>query len=120
MASSSRDSSSSSEDVTSTLRSATFSTSPNYSHVDAQNPVTASDVLSGKFDPTMLHPLASIQDQLEYLQLEDDKVSDLPGAATALPSRGWSDDLCYGTGTTYLSGTYLVFAPRPHELPVRL
>lgn len=68
----------------------------------------------------MLHPLASIQDQLEYLQLEDDKVSDLPGAATALPSRGWSDDLCYGTGTTYLSGTYLVFAPCPHELPVRL
>lgn len=120
MASSSRDSSSSSEDVTSTLRSATFSSSPNYSHVDAQNPVTASDVLSGKFDPTLLHPLASIQDQLEYLQLEDDKVSDLPGAATALPSRGWSDDLCYGTGTTYLSGTYFVFAPCPHELPVRL
>ena len=51
--------------------------------------------------------MAGLKDQLEYLQLEDDKVSDLPGGTHALPSRGWSDDLCYGTGTTYLSGAYL-------------
>jgi inner membrane translocase subunit Tim23 len=30
-------------------------------------------------------------------------LSDLPGAQSALPSRGWSDDLCYGTGISYLT-----------------
>ena len=42
---------------------------------------------------------------LDYLVLDDDKTSDLPGSGTAIPSRGWSDDLCYGTGTMYLGGT---------------
>ena len=69
--------------------------------------VTASDLLTGGFDPTRLHPMAGLKDQLEYLQLDDDKLSDMPGSSSALPSRGWSDDLCYGTGTTYLSGPYL-------------
>ncbi|EPQ56398.1 Tim17-domain-containing protein [Gloeophyllum trabeum ATCC 11539] len=65
---------------------------------------TAADVLLGAYDPTRLHPLASVQDSLDFLQLDDDKLTDLPGATTAIPSRGWSDDLCYGTGTLYLSG----------------
>ena len=30
--------------------------------------------------------------------LDDDKTS---GSGTAIPSRGWSDALCYGTGTMY-------------------
>lgn len=30
-------------------------------------------------------------------------LSDLPGGQGALPSRGFTDDLCYGTGITYLS-----------------
>ncbi|KAI9464168.1 Tim17/Tim22/Tim23/Pmp24 family-domain-containing protein [Boletus coccyginus] len=68
------------------------------------SPVTASDLLLGAYDPTRLHPLAQLGDQLDYLVLDDDKLSDLPGAGTAIPSRGWSDDLCYGTGTMYLSG----------------
>ncbi|KAF1948473.1 mitochondrial import inner membrane translocase subunit tim23 [Byssothecium circinans] len=55
-------------------------------------------------DPTQLHPLAGIdQNTLDYLQLEDSVLSDLPGSQSALPSRGWSDDLCYGTGISYLS-----------------
>ncbi len=55
-------------------------------------------------DPAQLHPLAGLdRDTLEYLTLEDSALSDLPGARSALPSRGWSDDLCYGTGTTYLA-----------------
>lgn len=55
-------------------------------------------------DPTQLHPLAGLsQDTLEYLQLEDSALSDLPGSQSALPSRGWSDDLCYGTGISYVS-----------------
>ncbi|KAF2877372.1 mitochondrial import inner membrane translocase subunit tim23 [Massariosphaeria phaeospora] len=55
-------------------------------------------------DPSLLHPLAGLnQDTLDYLSLEDSVLSDLPGAQSALPSRGWSDDLCYGTGISYLS-----------------
>ena len=56
------------------------------------------------FDPASLHPLAGLdKDTLDYLSLEDTQLSDLPGGQSALPSRGWSDDLCYGTGITYLS-----------------
>ncbi|PWN50728.1 Tim17-domain-containing protein [Violaceomyces palustris] len=67
---------------------------------------TASSLLSDpSFDPSVLHPLAGLgKDELEYLDITDNQPSTLEGARTALPSRGWSDDLCYGTGTTYLSG----------------
>jgi len=52
-------------------------------------------------DPSQLHPLAGLnQDTLDYLSLEDSALSD---TQSALPSRGWSDDLCYGTGVSYLS-----------------
>lgn len=55
-------------------------------------------------DPSELHPLAGLnQDTLDYLSLEDSALNDLPGSRSALPSRGWSDDLSYGTGTTYLT-----------------
>lgn len=74
------------------------------------NSVTSDDVSSfintpGAFDPSALHPLAGLdQDSLDYLNLDDSALSDLPGSRSILPSRGWSDDLCYGTGVTYLSG----------------
>jgi import inner membrane translocase subunit TIM23 len=73
------------------------------------NPQEAQDVssfLGGSTipDPSQLHPLAGLNQQtLDYLSLDDSTLSDLPGAQSALPSRGWSDDLCYGTGVTYLS-----------------
>ena len=54
-------------------------------------------------DPARLHPLAGLGQSLDYLLIEDDQLSALPGGQGALPSRGWSDDLCYGTGTTYLT-----------------
>lgn len=55
-------------------------------------------------DPSQLHPLAGLdKDALEYITLEDSVLSDLPGGQSALPSRGFTDDLCYGTGITYLS-----------------
>ena len=92
-----------SEDPTAFLKTASFTM--NGSSANTDQPVTASGLLSGGFDPSRLHPLADISDQLEFLVLDDDKKSELPGAGTALPSRGWSDDLCYGTGMTYLSGT---------------
>lgn len=72
------------------------------------DPTTAQDVTSflnpqTSFDPSALHPLAGLnQDTLDYLALED-TVLDLSAGQGALPSRGWSDDLQYGTGTTYLA-----------------
>ncbi|KIK83712.1 hypothetical protein PAXRUDRAFT_153053 [Paxillus rubicundulus Ve08.2h10] len=101
----SQDSTSTSQDPTAYLRSAQFSRdSPS---VSLDNAVTANDLLLGAYDPAKLHPLAQLSDQLDYLVLDDDKVNELPGAGTAIPSRGWSDDLCYGTGTMYLSGLAL-------------
>ena len=73
------------------------------------DPSTAQDVSSflnatSIPDPSQLHPLAGLNsDSLDYLTLEDSQLSDLPGAHSALPSRGWSDDLCYGTGVTYVA-----------------
>ncbi|KAH8169706.1 tim17/Tim22/Tim23/Pmp24 family protein [Sarocladium implicatum] len=59
-------------------------------------------------DPSQLHPLAGLNaDTLEYLSLEDSALSDLPGGQSVLPSRGFTDDLCYGTGITYLSALSL-------------
>jgi len=89
-----------SQDTTDILRNATFS------HPDGPTAsVTAADLLlGGAYDPAKLHPMSGLSDNLDYLLLEDDKVSELPGSGTAIPSRGWSDDLCYGTGTMYLSG----------------
>ncbi|KAK4239795.1 Tim17/Tim22/Tim23/Pmp24 family-domain-containing protein [Achaetomium macrosporum] len=56
-------------------------------------------------DPSQLHPLAGLnKDTLDYLTLEDSALSELPGSQSVLPSRGFTDDLCYGTGTTYLAG----------------
>lgn len=55
-------------------------------------------------DASQLHPLAGLnKDTLDYLTLDESALSDLPGSQSFLPSRGWSDDLCYGTGTTYLA-----------------
>jgi len=89
-----------SQDTTDVLRNATFS------HPDGPTAsVTAADLLlGGAYDAAKLHPMSGLSDNLDYLLLEDDKVNDLPGSSTAIPSRGWSDDLCYGTGTMYLTG----------------
>jgi mitochondrial import inner membrane translocase subunit TIM23 len=55
-------------------------------------------------DASQLHPLAGLNQQtLDYLSLDESTLSDLPGSKSVLPSRGWSDDLCYGTGVTYLA-----------------
>lgn len=70
-----------------------------------QAPTTQDMFSNPAFDPARLHPLAGLgKDEVEYLDIVDAQPSTLEGGRTALPSRGWSDDLCYGTGTTYLSG----------------
>ncbi|KAK3682637.1 Tim17/Tim22/Tim23/Pmp24 family-domain-containing protein [Podospora appendiculata] len=64
--------------------------------------------ISSYADPSQLHPLAGLnKDTLDYLSLEDSALSDLPGSQSVLPSRGFTDDLCYGTGITYLSALTL-------------
>ncbi|ODV59152.1 protein transporter TIM23 [Ascoidea rubescens DSM 1968] len=66
-----------------------------------------STILSAKgaFDSERLHPLAGLDKGVEYLDLEDEALTSMEGAQTGLiPSRGWSDDLCYGTGAVYLIG----------------
>lgn len=93
--------SSSQNDATDFVRNVNFTQG---SSAPPPETVTASDLLLGAYDPTRLHPMSGLTDKLDYLMLDDDKVSDLPGSGTAIPSRGWSDDLCYGTGTMYLSG----------------
>ncbi|CAG7946704.1 unnamed protein product [Penicillium nalgiovense] len=76
---------------------------------DAFDPSTAQDATSflsevAIADPSRLHPLAGLnQDTLDYLSLDDTALDELPGSRSVLPSRGWSDDLCYGAGTTYLA-----------------
>ena len=103
-------SSSSSTSSASSSSSSSFDPSPQPTfQPTAFDPASAQDVSSflgdaALPDPSQLHPLAGLNQQtLDYLSLEESALSDLPGSRSALPSRGWSDDLCYGTGVTYLS-----------------
>ncbi|KAF8199135.1 Tim17/Tim22/Tim23/Pmp24 family-domain-containing protein [Pholiota molesta] len=96
---------SSSQNASDILKNASFRTDGGPAAPDQA--VTATDLLMAAYDPARLHPLAELGDKLDYLLLDDDKTSEIPGADTAIPSRGWSDDLCYGTGTMYLSGLAL-------------
>ncbi|VVT43487.1 uncharacterized protein SAPINGB_P000008 [Magnusiomyces paraingens] len=66
--------------------------------------VNVSSILSSPIDSTKLHPLAGLDRGLEYLNIEDDALSSLPGSQGIIPIKGWTDDLCYGTGTVYLLG----------------
>ncbi|KDN53366.1 putative MAS6-mitochondrial inner membrane import translocase subunit [Tilletiaria anomala UBC 951] len=83
------------------------SSSGNAAYTSTPAPST-SDIFSNpalQLDLAKLHPMAGLgKDDIEYLDIVDEQPSTMEGARTALPSRGWSDDLCYGTGTTYLSG----------------
>lgn len=51
-----------------------------------------------------LHPLAGLYKGVEYLDLEEDRLTELEGAQGVIALRDWKDDLCYGTGTVYLLG----------------
>ena len=103
------------EDTTTFLKNASFNTRGEGSSSMQVDAVTASDLLNATaFDPSKLHPMAAIGDKLDYLLLDDEKKNQLPGSGTALPSRGWSDDLCYGTGTTYLAGQLNYFVSWPN------
>lgn len=55
-------------------------------------------------DATKLHPLAGLDQGLEYLNIEDESLTNLPGGHGIIPIKDWTDDLCYGTGAVYLTG----------------
>lgn len=60
---------------------------------------------SADFNPSELHPLAGLDKDIEYLDLDDEKLNTVQGSGNPiLASRGWGDDLCYGTGTVYVLG----------------
>lgn len=61
-------------------------------------------MLRGTYDAAALHPMANLGENLDFLALDENKLTEMDGAGSVLPSRGWTDDLCVGTGTTYLSG----------------
>ncbi|KAF7504401.1 hypothetical protein GJ744_002267 [Endocarpon pusillum] len=101
---------SSTSSASSTIPSSTPSSqSPSAFTPTPFDPTSAQDVSSflgsaSLPDASQLHPLAGLNQQtLDYLSLDESTLSDLPGSRSALPSRGWSDDLCYGTGVTYLT-----------------
>lgn len=52
----------------------------------------------------LLHPLAGLDKGVEYLDLEEEKLNQVEGSQGLIPSRSWTDDLCYGTGAVYLMG----------------
>ncbi|QOU22828.1 hypothetical protein BRETT_003014 [Brettanomyces bruxellensis] len=57
------------------------------------------------FEPEKLHPLAGLNKDIEYLDLDDEKLSTMEGSGNPiLATRGWGDDLCYGAGTVYVLG----------------
>ncbi|KAF9106069.1 Mitochondrial import inner membrane translocase subunit tim23 [Mortierella sp. AM989] len=78
---------------------------PIYANQEDFNPSeTVSSFLNTTYDPTRLHPLAGLGGGLDYLNLDDDP-GVLHGSQSGfLPSRGWTDDLTYGTGLTYITG----------------
>lgn len=74
------------------------------SSFDPAAPTDVSSFLGSLPDASKLHPLAGLNQQtLDYLTLDESQLSELPGSRSILPSRGWSDDLCYGTGVVYLT-----------------
>ncbi|WFD34370.1 Mitochondrial import inner membrane translocase subunit tim23 [Malassezia cuniculi] len=87
------------------LRTHSFNTQT--PEVPTEAPTAASLLRHTALDPVQLHPLANLSDDLEYLDIQENQASQMEGARTALPSRGWTDDLCYGTGTSYLGGLFL-------------
>ncbi|WYZ40252.1 hypothetical protein EsH8_IV_000593 [Colletotrichum jinshuiense] len=102
--SSQKDAGASHTSTTSQEPTTTFQTTPTQFDPSAGSGVESFLQSSSFADPAQLHPLSGLnKDTLEYLSLEDAALSDVPGGQSVLPSRGFTDDLCYGTGVTYLA-----------------
>ncbi|KAI8991623.1 Tim17/Tim22/Tim23/Pmp24 family-domain-containing protein [Mycotypha africana] len=66
------------------------------------------DFMTGlnSYDTSRLQPVA-LTGGLDFLQIEGESTGTSVHGSSLTPSRGWSDDLCYGTGTSYLAGLTL-------------
>lgn len=75
-------------------------------HTDTSKLTSVTNLLTNpmSFDTARLHPLAGLERGVEYMDLEEEQLSTMEGSQGLIPSRGWSDDLCYGTGAVYLFG----------------
>ncbi|KAI9590997.1 Tim17-domain-containing protein [Syncephalis fuscata] len=67
-------------------------------HQDVSSILAAVD-----FEKAKLHPMANLGGGVDYLFNSDDDL--IPGMG--VPQRGFGDDLCYGVGTTYITGLTL-------------
>ncbi|KAI5957917.1 TIM23 [Candida margitis] len=76
----------------------TIISTPGSIHNNASNNTSTSSYAS------LLHPLAGLDKGIEYLDLEEEKLNQVEGSQGIIPSRSWTDDLCYGTGAVYLIG----------------
>ncbi|CAG8449335.1 10376_t:CDS:2 [Ambispora leptoticha] len=78
---------------------------PKYTINIDSDPGSVSDFLGNvNLGSARLREMAGLGGGLEFLPLEEHQVT-----RGAIPSRGILDDLCYGTGTTYLTGMCLSF-----------
>ncbi|CAB4255404.1 similar to Saccharomyces cerevisiae YNR017W TIM23 Essential component of the Translocase of the Inner Mitochondrial membrane (TIM23 complex) [Maudiozyma barnettii] len=85
--------------------SETFDRVSNHNEIDTSKLTNIASILTTPgFDSSRLHPLAGLEKGVEYMDLEDEQLSTMEGSQGLIPSRGWSDDLCYGTGAVYLLG----------------
>ncbi|KAG0168900.1 Mitochondrial import inner membrane translocase subunit tim23 [Apophysomyces sp. BC1034] len=91
------------DDIYSPSGNQSFSDSPVMENSYEQMPDFLSDI---SYDSTKLQPMA-LQGGIDFLQIEDQASGPGGGGAALTPSRGWTDDLCYGTGATYLAGLTL-------------
>jgi import inner membrane translocase subunit TIM23 len=60
-------------------------------------------------DPSIINSLSGIAaDSLDYLKIDDAVIAQAnQQVKSGLPARGFTDDLCYGTGCTYLAALSL-------------
>ncbi|GAB5592336.1 Mitochondrial import inner membrane translocase subunit tim23 [Umbelopsis nana] len=83
------------------------STMSSYESLDNSYEKVPDFMTQAALNSSRLHPMAT-QGGIDFLQLEETAGGGVSAGGAALtPSRGWTDDLCYGTGTTYLAGLTL-------------
>ncbi|KAG9289163.1 hypothetical protein G9A89_022472 [Geosiphon pyriformis] len=80
-----------------------FYQEPKYtSNYDPDAAVVKDFLGSANLGSARLREMAGLGGGVEFLPIEEQQVT-----RGAIPSRGVLDDLCYGTGTTYMTGTAL-------------
>ncbi|KAI9137911.1 Tim17/Tim22/Tim23/Pmp24 family-domain-containing protein [Paraphysoderma sedebokerense] len=71
------------------------------SPADLDSPSVTSILNNYNFESGRIQPIPNLE-SVDYIFTEDSPFTRASGGF--VPSRGWTDDLCYGTGTVYLTG----------------